>query len=557
MKLKDFRNHVNKSILDRGYDYYVVGNIIENYNLGDGEYIFMVQGSEVYEVTVQLNPHGEMVYTECNCPYDFGPICKHQVAAYFELIDILDDEEKLNNQMKTIAEPTEILTVLNNLSKDELINIILDITRNDRVVKNNLISGYTKPNDSYYLDNYKILLNSIVEDHSDRRGFIACDDTFDFINDMTGLIDRVNDTDNKLVALDIVLLTLEEAMEALGNADDSYGAIDGFIFETIELIRTTIINCVDMDIKSKTVIMNKMISQIDSKVLQEFTDYKIELLEICVELTENEDLRQRLKSKIESMIYMNTDEEYSKYTNERLLLILYNIIVKHGSSEDAEAFIINNLNYTLFRELYIDRLLNEKNYNKVIELALEGEEQDKQYAGLISKWKKLRYTAYKALFLVEEQAKLAMELLLDGDFGYYKDLIVLTKEDKKSFYNNLKLELKKDNSWQRRAVYLKLIEDENDHDEILTYVKENPFSIQQYAEILAGKFKEEIINIYKDYIKSVSKVSSNRSNYKNVCRIISGYKKVAGKSLQEDIVKELIRTYQNRPAFRDELSKIK
>ncbi len=52
-------------------------------------------------------------------------------------------------------------------------------------------------------------------------------------------------------------------------------------------------------------------------------------------------------------------------------------------------------------------------------MALEGEKQDKQYAGLVSNWKKIRYIAYKELLLKEEQEKLAKELLLAGDFEYY------------------------------------------------------------------------------------------------------------------------------------------
>jgi len=44
---------------------------------------------------------------------------------------------------------------------------------------------------------------------------------------------------------------------------------------------------------------------------------------------------------------------------------------------------------------------------KVIDLALEGERKDKEYAGLVSKWKKVRYIAYKELSLKAEQEKLA------------------------------------------------------------------------------------------------------------------------------------------------------
>ena len=47
-------------------------------------------GSEDYEVVVEMGDHGEIIYSECDCPYDFGPVCKHEVAAYFQLFDMLN-----------------------------------------------------------------------------------------------------------------------------------------------------------------------------------------------------------------------------------------------------------------------------------------------------------------------------------------------------------------------------------------------------------------------------------------------------------------------------------
>ncbi|WP_454054849.1 SWIM zinc finger family protein [Clostridium sp. Marseille-Q7071] len=72
MNINNFENHINKTILDRGYVYYSEGNITETYNKGENEYIFQVQGSEDYEVVVKINNNGEILYSDCDCPYDFG-----------------------------------------------------------------------------------------------------------------------------------------------------------------------------------------------------------------------------------------------------------------------------------------------------------------------------------------------------------------------------------------------------------------------------------------------------------------------------------------------------
>ncbi|GAA3332046.1 hypothetical protein GCM10020331_091010 [Ectobacillus funiculus] len=60
----------------------------------------------------------------------------------------------------------------------------------------------------------------------------------------------------------------------------------------------------------------------------------------------------------------------------------------------------------------------------------------------------------------EEQEELARELLLDGDFEYYKELKKLAVGDQDIFYQHLKQELKTSKDWQGKNMYLKLIVEE-------------------------------------------------------------------------------------------------
>lgn len=47
--------------------------------------------------------------------------------------------------------------------------------------------------------------------------------------------------------------------------------------------------------------------------------------------------------------------------------------------------------------------------------------------------------------------------------------------------------------------------------------------------MLQDKFKDEVIEIYKKYIKIAANSSFNRRDYKGVCAILNRYKKIAGK----------------------------
>ncbi|KGM95283.1 hypothetical protein FDC62_10905 [Clostridium botulinum] len=69
------------------------------------------------------------------------------------------------------------------------------------------------------------------------------------------------------------------------------------------------------------------------------------------------------------------------------------------------------------------------------------------------------------------------------------------------------------------------------------------------------KYKDEVIDIYEKHVKFNVRVSSNRSQYRNVCRMIIRYGKVVGKKKAEKTINDLKIVYKRRTAFLDEMYK--
>ncbi|AWB46074.1 hypothetical protein DCC85_19135 [Paenibacillus sp. CAA11] len=69
--------------------------------------------------------------------------------------------------------------------------------------------------------------------------------------------------------------------------------------------------------------------------------------------------------------------------------------------------------------------------------------------------------AYKKLFLPKQQALLAKELLLNGDYTYYDELESLYEGGKETFYRSVLSELRATGDFRIRQVYLRLVEDKN------------------------------------------------------------------------------------------------
>lgn len=75
--------------------------------------------------------------------------------------------------------------MLDSLSKEALINIILDITEGDYVLKNRIAFKYSKVDDeAQELEQCKKLIDSIVRKYTGREGFIVYREAHDFTNEL-------------------------------------------------------------------------------------------------------------------------------------------------------------------------------------------------------------------------------------------------------------------------------------------------------------------------------------------------------------------------------------
>ncbi|NME81555.1 hypothetical protein [Clostridium sp. SM-530-WT-3G] len=176
---------------------------------------------------------------------------------------------------------------------------------------------------------------------------------------------------------------------------------------------------------------------------------------------------------------------------------------------------------------------------------------------LLQKWKEYRYDIYKKLNNTVEQEKLGRELLLKGNFKYYEDLKELNKDNFEMFYKEIIKTLKSSRYVSLSNAYINIILKEDDKKEILEFIKKNHDYIESYIDRVAIDFREEALNLYKNYIVDRSELANNRNMYKNICDSIKRYEKLFGRENSLDIINEFMSRYHRRPAFIDELNKVK
>jgi hypothetical protein len=105
------------AIYYRGLEYYKKGAVEELIFVSDDKIIAQVSGTEEYEIIIYLEDGN--VVAECDCPYEEG-VCKHTVAVLLQAKKALPI-----SIVETIKKTDKFQTYLENLSKNELIDLVL------------------------------------------------------------------------------------------------------------------------------------------------------------------------------------------------------------------------------------------------------------------------------------------------------------------------------------------------------------------------------------------------------------------------------------------------
>lgn len=560
MNLENFEDDINYKILDRGYDYYIENHILDCTEEEFNTYHFEVEGSEDYEVIVKLDDNKEIIMSYCNCPYDYGPICKHEVAAYYYLKENECSSCKSQKEKESVKKNKfNFNDVIENLTKEQLIDIIKELTCENNDIKEKIIFKYSVVDNKEEFKQCKKLMKSIINKYIRRNGYIDYYSAGNFVDEISCILDKVRDIycDNIILGLDMAEYYLLELINVIEDCDDSDGFVYSEVYNAISVINSIAERSVYQKDSIQEEVFKRLIKLSRNKNINEFEYHTVDFLKSCIHFCIIEKYRNILKEEIQKNIENEAKSQYGTYKVEPNVQLLFKIINSYETKKEIEEFINKNIYFTSFRADIINYYIKIGNYEKALNTALDGEKKDKDSNILVNKWKECRYNIYKTFNKIDEQEKLGRELILKGYYKYYKDLKEIHKNDHEVFYTEIINEFKSIKNMDRSMAYLSIIIEENDSKEILDFITNEPFYIEAYIEYVINDFKDESEELYKKYILNKAKQSNKRSMYKSVCSSIKRFNKLLGKDGALKIRNELLDKYKRKPAFIDELKKVK
>lgn len=543
MNLDDFEEMVNEVIVERGWHYYMEDRV--KLSKRDDVWEGVVFGSQQYLVKVQLGQEETILTSQCNCPYDGGPVCKHEVAVYFELRDI--EEEEIVELDQSIS------GMLRDYSKEELIQLIEKMVQWQPSLRQEL-TLHMQPVKS--LENARELILSSIRDAADRDGFVSFGAGEEAVKGAEKVFEMARQlpTNQLIEKVELYVLILKEMLDLISYCDDSDGEVDEMVEEVLEELDNLHETSGPVDDDQRSQVISLIIEHAQSSLYIGWSDWRLDLIRVVVSLAKTPDQHTQvttLLEELERQLLAKRDWN-SNYQLTGIQELRYQLIAEQDEKL-GQAYLESHLDNNDFRETLIQQKMKAKAYESVINLCLEGEQKaiENRFSGTLKKWRSYRYKVYLKQGDQVEQKKLGETLLLSGDFEYYDRLRKLyTEKEWLPIRQNLVAQSQK----AAGSIYLQIIIQERMQSEILAHCQVRPERIVEFGKHLLPEYFEEVSTLFKQTIYGHLSFANSRRDYQRGCEFLSSYRLQCGKKPASLVAQDLCAKYPKRRAMIDEIN---
>lgn len=555
-KIEDF---IEPEIIKRGLSYYRDDCVYNVNDDGNGNFDAIVSGSDDYEVEITILD-GNITKHSCDCPYEYGDFCKHEVATLFYLkhhfftkeLEILSDKKSKETPPKT---PT-IDKIIEKVSIEDLKKFVIEECKNNNNLKVAFVTKFLSNAGKDSKENYVSQLHSLFRSHSGRHHFI---DYYEMrklskpLNNFIETIEKHLETGNIRTAFNMSCAMLEVGIEQINHSDDSNGELGGCIEEAISTLYQIAVLENQDDLKK----------ELSAFCLEKFEnnnfkgwDWHFDMLRIAEKTAKNQSDYELILEKIENG---NFSKDYWKETSQELQ---YKILLKIDTRK-AQEFLNRNMANSKLRALAIDLEIKNFNYEKAKNLSLDGIKYDaKDKPGLVSEWHQWLLKIAKLTNDTEKIIEYSRWLFLDNfrnDEDYYKTMKANIPNEKwKIFTEDLLKDLKNSKKYRSAELIPKIFVEEQQWEKLLVYLKENlsVYKLDYYEKYLSKDYPNEISDLYGKAVVDMLEQASNRNQYKEACKYLQKIKKMGFPEKANQLVVFSQKTYPKRKALMEELAKI-
>lgn len=448
---------------------------------------------------------------------------------------------------------------MTKLSKKELIDLVVELVEGDEDVKRQVEYKLLTPKDEVKAS--KQLIRKYINENK-RQGFISWRNVHAALQGAEMVLDKgrdklVNEEEETAVELGIAVLSIVTDM--LQYTDDSAGEIGYIVNESITLLKdASSMVLLSSDHREQGNMFQLILKEAMHKRYDGSNDTRYALLEVCTIYSARATARQKLEETLEKLLLEATADSSwsSEYDDQSIKELQLKILERNGELERAEQLINENLEFSDFREMAIEKEMANGNFESALKMCEEGLENDCNYPSLINKWKTYRLQVYEAIEDIEKQKEVLLDLVYDNEYEAYNKLKDLYEaEEWKAVLEEIFVTLEEQSRYLPH-MYEYIAKLENRGDKILKYVEQFPSTIVELYPYLLEDYPSRVEDIFSKYIIQEAENASERKEYRELSKKLKVYQEAAGDSKFYEMVQALKETYNRKPAFVNELEKV-
>lgn len=554
--IRRFLDNVDPKILARGEDYYHSGQV-ESVDWEGDHVTAEVSGSEEepYLVGLDFSEDGELEDWFCDCPYDWGPVCKHTVAVLLAI-----QAEPSEKPSKRVQSPKiNILPLLKSAKKEQLVQLILEHCQEDQRFQNRALSELEDSGEQE-LAAVKTLVEASICSNT-HRGYIdmrGCDHICADLDDILDQARRRIKQGRYDQALDITLFVLLTAVKLVGEVDSSSGSLSWTIDAALETVELAANGRVQEN-GPREEFVRKILKAAENSAFDGWDHWRYDLLQRAAILanSENEEAFFHLLDRLSDQIGGNFQDAPRYGYAEEDKITRYSIIRSARGPKKARMYLEQNLDVDELRVILVREDMVRGDHAHAEFLCRERlEKEQKKPWFRPSQWQYLLYEIYRDGGQSEKQICQARKLALLGDRDFYqttKELLMKSGRWQEE-YPGFLVELK---AARPAYEYMEILKLEGETALLMEQVRLYPETVFQYGGTLVQPYGEEIFDLCAAVIREQAKRSSNRKEYQKLCTLIESLAGFGRYAEAQALITELRQSYPRRPALLDELGNTK
>ncbi len=567
MKLSSFEKEMEPQIVQRGGGYFAENAVLNLERITQKDWRAEVQGSDIYNVNIAIKG-SEIVAWECDCPYDWGPVCKHVVAVLYAIRESAREARKPTDKQgekpkkKKKYKIDKLREMMDKIPTDELKQFFLNTMIKNRQLESEFLIQFVDRISAPAQEKYRELITNIVDSGRRDYGRIYGRHLTRVINLLKDLLDKAKmffNNGNYREGVIICQTMLEEYPMIISGMDNSEEDCYLLLEDTCQCLIASY-GLFPRPLKDH---VYEFLEKLYSSGKYAETGFEGELLNILELLLDSPDRQDGLLELIDRKLKLVKNDDF-EWKTVSLLEKKINILNQFDRQDEARRIVEEYIQYDSFRKIILEEKMAAKQYGEAKKIAEEGLAISKQksYSGNSFFWQEQLLEIARLNKNKMEIRKLAKQLFESSqwDMQYYRILKqTYSKNEWKEEVEKIIDSFKKISFFGFSHVLAvgNILKAENFPDRLLKLMKANSKHIEcinHFADYLKQHYPSEVLNLYREGISVLAK-HTGRPVYKEV---ISYMKKMNtledGELAVEKLLKDFRLKYKRRPAMLEMLN---